>query len=213
MKRANDASVKNFIRRFQPAGFCVYVAGLLSAAALVSAVRDGKLNILGLLSWARGPSSSQNLRLLPGLQNLGNNCFFNVILQVLLLSADGFSLFPSLDWKVWKFLRITFVSYRREWYLLIILMFFWMWTFLQALASCVFFQPFLQKFVEEFELHEGMSEALPLTVSLAALLEGIVNFFSHFIWRVFRQLGFYSCYAAQFDIFRSNSVSAARVSK
>ncbi|CAK9316317.1 unnamed protein product [Citrullus colocynthis] len=121
MKRVNDASVKNFIRRFQPAGFCVYVAGLLSAAALVSAVRDGKLNILGLLSWTRGPSSSQNLRLLPGLQNLGNNCFFNVILQ--------------------------------------------------ALASCVFFQPFLQKSVEEFELHEGMSEALPLTVSLAALLE------------------------------------------
>ncbi|XP_038901491.1 ubiquitin carboxyl-terminal hydrolase 27 [Benincasa hispida] len=121
MKRVNDASMENFIRRFQPAGFCVYVAGLLGAAALVSAVRDGKLNILGLLSWTRGASSSEKLRLVPGLQNLGNNCFFNVILQ--------------------------------------------------ALASCVFFQPFLQKFVEEFELHEGMSEALPLTVSLAALLQ------------------------------------------
>ncbi|KAA0045908.1 hypothetical protein IC582_024789 [Cucumis melo] len=118
MKRVNE----NLITRFQPAEFCVYVAGLLSAAALVSAIRDGKLNILGLLSWAKEPSSSENLRLLPGLQNLGNNCFFNVILQ--------------------------------------------------ALASCVFFQPFLQKFVEEFELHEGMRrEALPLTVSLAALLE------------------------------------------
>ncbi|XP_004148458.1 ubiquitin carboxyl-terminal hydrolase 27 [Cucumis sativus] len=118
MKRVSE----NFITRFQPAEFCVYAAGLVSAAALVSSIRVGKLNILGLLSWTKGPSSSENLRLLPGLQNLGNNCFFNVILQ--------------------------------------------------ALASCVFFQPFLQKFVEEFELHEGMrSEALPLTVSLAALLE------------------------------------------
>ena len=100
MKRVNE----NLITRFQPAEFCVYVAGLLSAAALVSAIRDGKLNILGLLSWAKEPSSSENLRLLPGLQNLGNNCFFNVILQVLLLSADGFSLFLPFDWKVRNFL-------------------------------------------------------------------------------------------------------------
>ncbi|XP_023513383.1 ubiquitin carboxyl-terminal hydrolase 27 [Cucurbita pepo subsp. pepo] len=121
MKRVKEASMKNFLRRLQPVGFYVFVAGLLSAAALFSVIRDGKLNNIGLLSWTAGASSSQNLRLVPGLQNLGNNCFFNVILQ--------------------------------------------------ALASCVFFQPFLHKLMEEFELHEEMSDALPLTISLAALLE------------------------------------------
>ena len=50
-----------------------------------------------------------------------------------------------------------------------------MLKFRQALASCVFFQPFLHKLMEEFELHEEMSDALPLTISLAALLEGTIT--------------------------------------
>lgn len=88
MKRGNDFSMSS-IRRFRPA-FYVYAAAFLSAAALVFAIKDGKLNNLSLSSWTVQASSSERLRLVPGLQNLGNNCFFNVILQVLLLLANGF---------------------------------------------------------------------------------------------------------------------------
>uniref|UniRef100_A0A9I9EDW9 Uncharacterized protein n=1 Tax=Cucumis melo TaxID=3656 RepID=A0A9I9EDW9_CUCME len=73
----------------------------------------------------------------------------------------------------------------------IVLISFRMWIFCRALASCVLFQPFLQKFVEEFELPEGTrSEVLSLT------------------------FGLYAHDAAEFDIFRSNYVFvfAARVS-
>lgn len=103
MKRVKEASMKNFLRRLQPVGFYVFVAGLLSAAALFSVIRDGKLNNIGLLSWTAGASSSQNLRLVPGLQNLGNNCFFNVILQVLLLSAHGFSFSTSFIYELYSY--------------------------------------------------------------------------------------------------------------
>lgn len=44
----------------------------------------------------------------------------------------------------------------------------------QALASCSYFQPFLQKVLEECELSlvEDQADSVPLTMSLAALLQG-----------------------------------------
>lgn len=48
------------------------------------------------------------------------------------------------------------------------------WRICQALASCLYFQPFLQKVIEECELSmdEEQVANLPLTAALAALLEG-----------------------------------------
>lgn len=87
-----------------------------------------------------------------------------------------------------------------EW---IALIFFWLLKFRQALASCVFFQPFLQNLVEEFELHEGMGEALPLTVSLASILEGTFFFFFCLLFMSFEVFldcwTLYSCCAAFFE--------------
>ena len=44
----------------------------------------------------------------------------------------------------------------------------------QALASCEYFQPFLQRVLEESEVLavEDSADCVPLTISLAALLEG-----------------------------------------
>ncbi|KAG2716429.1 hypothetical protein I3760_03G125400 [Carya illinoinensis] len=98
------------------------VAALLGVVGLILAIRDGKAGDLSSL-FSERTSRTEKLRLVPGLQNLGNNCFLNVILQ--------------------------------------------------ALASCLYFQPFLQKVIEECELleDEGQVAILPLTASLATLLE------------------------------------------
>lgn len=47
----------------------------------------------------------------------------------------------------------------------------------QALASCLYFQPFLQKVIEDSELSvdEGQVASLPLTAALATLLEGKIR--------------------------------------
>lgn len=101
-----------------------HVAGLLGVVGLVLVIRDGKVANFTSLPWfSDRASGSEKLWLVPGLQNLGNNCFLNVILQ--------------------------------------------------ALASCLYFQPFLQKVMEECELlvEEEQVASLPLTAALATLLE------------------------------------------
>lgn len=47
----------------------------------------------------------------------------------------------------------------------------------QALASCSYFQSFLQKILDECEstLVEGQGESLPLTITLSDLLEGNIK--------------------------------------
>ncbi|GLU13233.1 hypothetical protein SLE2022_298760 [Rubroshorea leprosula] len=98
-------------------GVYISVAGLVAVAGFVlSMIRDGKLG-------SKRKKTSEKLCLVPGLENLGNNCFLNVILQ--------------------------------------------------ALASCSYFQSFLQKIMEEYEtlLVEEQGESLPLAFALAALLE------------------------------------------
>lgn len=69
-------------------------------AGLLFAVKDGKIGnfvTVGQQWLSDGLASSDKAWLVPGLQNLGNNCFLNVILQVQPVSALGFlSLFyPS----------------------------------------------------------------------------------------------------------------------
>lgn len=60
-----------------------HLAGLLGVVGLVLAIRDGKVGNLTSLPWfSERPSGSEKNWLVPGLQNLGNNCFLNVILQV-----------------------------------------------------------------------------------------------------------------------------------
>ncbi|KAI3953225.1 hypothetical protein MKX01_042220 [Papaver californicum] len=67
------------------------LAGVLGFTGLVLAIRDGKFGFLRGLSPIpdRDDESSESLVLVPGLQNLGNNCFLNVILQAL-ASCDCF---------------------------------------------------------------------------------------------------------------------------
>ncbi|KAJ0040806.1 hypothetical protein Pint_27039 [Pistacia integerrima] len=129
MKTEAGSSVKAFIHSLKngafswvsASGFHISVAGLLGAAGFVFALKkDGKFGNFSGFPWLteRDTSLEKRVYLAPGLQNLGNNCFLNVILQ--------------------------------------------------ALASCTYFKPFLQKVMEECEEHD---ENMPLTVALAALLE------------------------------------------
>ncbi|EXB64476.1 Ubiquitin carboxyl-terminal hydrolase 27 [Morus notabilis] len=75
-------------------GFRISVAGILGIAGFVLAlIKDGKLGKLSGFNWlSKIQDSPRSLRLVPGLQNLGNNCFLNVILQAL-ASCSCFQIF------------------------------------------------------------------------------------------------------------------------
>ncbi|KAM7514285.1 hypothetical protein LguiA_003868 [Lonicera macranthoides] len=75
-------------------GFNLSVASLLGFAGLFFALREGNIKNLATLTWSSSDTRdtlSDKFRLVPGLQNLGNNCFLNVILQAL----ASCSCFPS----------------------------------------------------------------------------------------------------------------------
>lgn len=98
MRFEKEVTLKSLIRQFEhgfkalsrsnlisSSGFHISVAGLLGIAGIVLALKDSKLSRLSSLDWLpKTDNGSPKLRLVPGLQNLGNNCFLNVILQVTL---------------------------------------------------------------------------------------------------------------------------------
>lgn len=83
-----DASVKAVIQSLKHGKLTkmnwVSAFGALGIAGFVLALnRDGKMGSLSSLSWfSERRISAERLSLVPGLQNLGNNCFLNVVLQV-----------------------------------------------------------------------------------------------------------------------------------
>lgn len=78
-------------------GFSVSVAALVSIVGAILAVRDGKMGILTSLPWSFGRSNRlEKSFFVPGLQNLGNNCFLNVVLQVCSVKNPFFCLFVIL---------------------------------------------------------------------------------------------------------------------
>lgn len=137
MKFEREANLKCLIGQFQLGFKTISGASLISSVAallgiaggFVLALKGSKFGILNTLhlEWLPNTqaSSRKQLPLVPGLQNLGNNCFLNVILQ--------------------------------------------------ALASCSYFQPFLQNVLEEYEFSavQDRVDAFPLTIALAALLEDL----------------------------------------
>lgn len=68
-------------------GFHLSVAAALTVGGLILALKEFKIVNVSSLAWLYGKGGggrgSERLCIVPGLQNLGNNCFLNVVLQVL----------------------------------------------------------------------------------------------------------------------------------
>nr|XP_027073499.1 ubiquitin carboxyl-terminal hydrolase 27-like isoform X2 [Coffea arabica] len=90
-----------------PTGLHISVAAsLLGATGLILAIKDGKVGsfINFGLPWSSsdGLVSSDKHWVVPGLQNLGNNCFLNVVLQAL-ASCSSFQRFLDIVFEKYKF--------------------------------------------------------------------------------------------------------------
>lgn len=72
-------------------GIKISLVSLLGAAGLILVLKDGKARNFKILPWSSDENTSEDKFLVvPGLHNLGNNCFLNVILQVFFFNVLGF---------------------------------------------------------------------------------------------------------------------------
>ncbi|GAB4848303.1 hypothetical protein Ancab_002970 [Ancistrocladus abbreviatus] len=71
------------VRLISASGANVPAAGVLGFASLIFVLRNGKMGNFSSLLWSSERHGSSDKLFVPGLRNLGNNCFLNVILQAL----------------------------------------------------------------------------------------------------------------------------------
>lgn len=92
MKNRRDVNMYSLIDKIKHDGHALLssvsqfhvVAGVLGVSSLIFAVKSHKIGYLpDLFSKFDGNDSSRKLSSIAGLHNLGNNCFLNVILQVI----------------------------------------------------------------------------------------------------------------------------------